>query len=118
MARVLLVDDDPDQLEIRKLLLEQAGHHVRAARGAAGAEAWCHAVTPQLVVMDLRLPRTEDGLGLIRLLRGMGAEVRIIVLTGWPADLTGKPEFDQVELVLSKPVRTRRLMEEIARLAS
>jgi CheY-like chemotaxis protein len=118
VAKVLLVDDDPDQLEIRKLLLEQAGHHVRAAHSAPEAEACCRTFTPQLVVMDLRLPHTEDGLGLIRLLRGTNAGLRIIVLTGWPADLSDKPEFNQVELVLSKPVRTRKLVEAIERLAS
>jgi hypothetical protein len=34
MARLLLVDDDPDQLEIRKLLLEHVGHEVLSASSA------------------------------------------------------------------------------------
>ena len=117
MARVLLVDDDPDQLEIRTLLVEQAGHHVRVARNAAEAEAACQALAPQLLVMDLRLPRTEDGLALIRLVRETAAGARIIVLTGWPSGLSQSPEAAMVDLLLSKPVHTRRLLEAIARLA-
>jgi DNA-binding NtrC family response regulator len=118
MARVLLVDDDTDQLEIRKLLVEQAGHQVQVAENAAAAEAVCLAMAPQLVVMDLRLPRAEQGLGLIRALRRAAPGVRIVVLAGWPADLSESPEAGMVDLLLPKPVHTRRLLDAIGRLVA
>ena len=37
MARILVVEDDPDQLEMRKLILEHAGYEVAAAQNAAEA---------------------------------------------------------------------------------
>ena len=42
MARVLVVDDDPEQLEIRRLLLERSGHEAWTA--ASADEAWMHFV--------------------------------------------------------------------------
>ncbi len=38
MARILVVEDDASQLEIRKQILENAGHEVVTAQDAA--EAW------------------------------------------------------------------------------
>ncbi|MCE5306235.1 MAG: response regulator [Acidobacteriales bacterium] len=116
MARVLLVDDDPDQLEIRRLLFQQAGHEVCAVPNPAQAlEAFCHD-EPQLVVTDLRLPETADGLALIRALRERSPSVCIVVLSGWPADLDHLPETGLVDAVVSKPPRTDRLLALAAKL--
>jgi CheY-like chemotaxis protein len=113
MRSVLLVEDDRDQLEVRNLLLEAAGHRVAAAASAGAAyEAFCRS-EPEVVVMDLRLPRTEDGLALIRRLRERSQTVRIIVLSGWVSDLAGLPESALIDRCLAKPVRSRQLLELI-----
>lgn len=117
MARLLLVDDDPDQLEVRRLLLEQAGHQVSTAESAAVAIGLFLAQTPEIVVMDLRLPHTRDGLALIRRLRSESAATRIMVLSGWAADLANLPEEQMADQVLTKPVRSQQLVQFIARLA-
>ena len=114
MARILLVEDDRDQLVVRRLVLETAGAEVLAARSAAAAwRAFC-AAEPDIVVMDLRLPRSEDGLALIRKLRQRSVAVRIIVLSGWTADLAGRPERALVDECLAKPIRSRQLLALIA----
>jgi ActR/RegA family two-component response regulator len=64
--------------------------------------------------MDLRLPEAEDGLALIREFRSAAADVRIIVLAGWPLDLEGTPEAQMVNLVLGKPIRTAQLVSALA----
>lgn len=95
------------------MLLEAAGHRVAAAANAGAAyEAFC-ASEPDVVVMDLRLPRTEDGLALIRRLRERSRGVRIIVLSGWASDLAALPENTLVDSCLTKPVRSRHLLELI-----
>lgn len=116
MRRILLVEDDPDQLEVRKLTLEAAGYQVDAAQSArAGFELfWCS--EPAMVIMDLRLPHTEDGLTLIRQIRGRSATVRIIVVSGWASDLAVTPERAMVDQCLAKPVRSRHLLDLIAKL--
>jgi len=116
MARVLLVDDDPDQLEMRRLLFQQAGHEVCAALDPAGALEASGRDDPQLVVTDLRLPTTADGLALIRALRERSPSVCIVVLSGWPTDLDHLPETGLVDAVVSKPPRTDRLLALAAKL--
>ena len=114
MARLLLVDDDPAGLELRKLILEREGHQVSTAADAAAARSLFSETRPDSVVIDLRLPETEDGLALIREFRAAAPAVRIVVLSGWTPDLDGKPEARMVDQLLAKPVRSARLVSAVA----
>lgn len=117
MARLLLVDDDPDQLEVRKLLLEQVGHEAFTAGTPRDALDLFVAQRPKLVVTDLRLPKAEDGLALIRAMKEQDPGARILLLSGWSTDLANRPEARMVEQVLTKPVRSQNLLQAIAKLA-
>jgi len=110
MARVLLVDDDLDQLELRKLILEQAGHEVRSAAGAADGLRQFDERQPEFVLMDLRLPKTEDGALLLRALRARSATVKILVLTGAAGELARLPDARLADHILEKPIRTQQLL--------
>ncbi|MBZ5631977.1 MAG: response regulator [Acidobacteriia bacterium] len=114
MARVLLVDDDPGGLEIRKMLLERDGHRVSTATNVTSARNRFREITPECVILDLRLPSPEDGLALVREFRQTAPDVRIVVLAGWGADLDGRPEQKLVDEVLAKPVRSERLINAVA----
>jgi len=117
MTRVLVVDDDPDQVEIRKLLLERSGYEVDTAVSAEEALRLLSQSPPRLVVMDLRLPRAEDGQTLIRTIRELSPATRILVLTGWSSDLSAMPEMSMVDRCLRKPVRSVELLNLIDKLA-
>jgi DNA-binding response OmpR family regulator len=114
MARLLLVDDDTAGLELRKLILEREGHQVSAAADIAAARSLFSETNPDSVVLDLRLPETEDGLALIREFRAAAPAVRIVVLSGWTPDLDGKPEAQMVDQLLAKPVRSALLVSAVA----
>jgi len=114
MARVLLVDDDTAAIPIRKLILEGAGHQVSTASSADEARARFASSHPETVVLDLRLPRAEDGLALIGEWRAASPGLRIVVLSGWTADLE-REDCPHVDEVLRKPVRSERLLAAIAR---
>ena len=76
MAVVLVVDDDAAALDIRKLVLERHGHVVVIAKDVNVARAAFLEKTPEVVITDLRLPDSEDGLALIREFRAASAKVR------------------------------------------
>jgi CheY-like chemotaxis protein len=118
MYRVLIVDDDVQQLGIRKLLLEAAGHQVALAEDAPTARRLLEELRPDVLVMDLRLPELKDGLGLIRLIDEQHAAVKIIVLSGWTEELCDLPEEKLVCCVLGKPIRNDHLLEAINAAAS
>jgi CheY-like chemotaxis protein len=111
MATILLVEDDHDQLELRTLTLETAGHSVRPAAGAGAALE--QAEGADVAVLDLRIPAKADGLGLIETLRERWPAMKLIVMSGWGRDLHGLG----VDATFEKPVRTKELLKSIARLS-
>lgn len=119
MSRILVADDDPLQLDLRKLLLESAGHVVTLALDPPETMRRIQQGETELLLMDLRFPNsagTPDsavGLALIRLIRKVGCRVPVIVLSGWPNDLYGQPEEEMVSRIMVKPVNPGTLMEAI-----
>lgn len=108
MARILVVEDDLDQLNMRRQVLEHAGHEVVTAETAA--EAIERLPGCQVVVMDLQIPTREAGLKLIHTASG---SARIIILSGAAAD-TQLP----VDEFLTKPCSSKRLLETIAKVTA
>ncbi len=117
MARILLVDDDPDQLDVRSLILQKAGHQVETARNVEAALAAFERTPVEVVLMDLRLPGAADGRRLLRTLRSRRPSVKIFVLSGSPEGLSALPESGLADEFLRKPVRSAHLLDLIARIA-
>jgi len=113
MCRLLVVDDDVQQLGIRTLLLEAAGHEVAVAEDAPTARRLLEELSPDVLVTDLRLPELTDGLGLIRWVDEQRLAAKVIVLSGWREELYDLPEEKLVACVLGKPIRNDLLLEAI-----
>ncbi|HVT94034.1 MAG TPA: response regulator [Bryobacteraceae bacterium] len=79
MALLLVIEDDPEQLALRRMMLEVAGHEVLEADSARAAAAQLDRSHPQAIILDLRLPREEDG---IALAGPLASRIPVIVLTG------------------------------------
>jgi CheY-like chemotaxis protein len=103
MARILVVEDDAIQLEMRKQILEHAGHEVVTAQNAA--EALERFPGCSVVLMDLRIPEYADG---IRLIQNIAGAARIIVLSGGEVDPTLP-----VDEFLTKPCPSKKLLASI-----
>ncbi len=67
--RVLSVEDDPDQAQFLRSVLESAGYEVAVATTAAEFEETLTAFRPDLVLMDILLPGGISGYDLARYLR-------------------------------------------------
>ena len=119
MSRILVADDDPLQLDLRKQLLEAAGYQVEIAFTAQDTVRRLEIAAADLVIMDLRFPNALgapdawEGMALIRRIRDLGCIAPVIVLSGWPEDLYGEPEEHLVSRILLKPVETRELLNTI-----
>ena len=122
MARILLADDDARQLQLRARLLEAGGHEVSLAGHAS--EVIPYLATSEVVIIDLRFPNSQgepdaaEGLKLIRQIRESGCRAPVIVISGWPEDLSGTPEERMVSRVMQKPVAIESLLGAIAELAT
>jgi CheY-like chemotaxis protein len=69
MPKILLVEDDPDTRELVRLTLELDGHEVTEAASAEEGIVAARQDLPDLILMDLSLAGTFDGLEATRRLR-------------------------------------------------
>lgn len=104
--RILVADDNPDNVDSLALLLQMIGHEVHVAVDGRAALAAAERFRPDVILLDLGMPEL-DGYEVCRAIRRMdwGCEVLIIALTGWGQDedrrRTGSAGFDHH---LTKPL--------------
>lgn len=69
-ATILVVDDDPMQLELLEAILKRAGHHVlRAGSGEEALEVLAARPDTELLLLDVMLPGRLDGLAVCQHIR-------------------------------------------------
>ncbi|MFI6323989.1 response regulator transcription factor [Nonomuraea sp. NPDC050556] len=78
-AHVLVAEDDEGQAELVRRYLEREGHAVTVVHDGRAAIDEARAVQPDVVVLDLMMPRV-DGLDVCRILRGE-SDVPVLMLT-------------------------------------
>lgn len=77
--RILIVDDNPTNLKLARILLQTEGYSVSTAIDAEDALRQITTFKPQLILMDIQLPGM-DGLELTRCLKAESATKDIIIL--------------------------------------
>jgi len=87
-SRILVVDDEPEAVELVEFNLRQAGYDVASAGDGAEALKKAHDAQPNLVILDLMLPEV-DGLEVCKMLRRdpATASLPIIMLTAKAAEI-------------------------------
>jgi CheY-like chemotaxis protein len=111
VARILIVDDEPDIRFLMRLIFEGAGHEVTEARhGSAGLKS-VKARQPDLVTTDVMMP-TMDGLEFIKHLRSDPETAAIPILV-----ISGNSELaTAANARLGKPFLPDELLVAVARL--
>ncbi len=81
MAKILVVDDDPQIIKMLVKLLEKEGHSVvTATDGVQGKDVW-RKQSPDLLVTDIVMPEKE-GLDLILELQQEFPKIKVIAISG------------------------------------
>ena len=113
--RVLVVDDDPDIIELLQYNLEKEGYEVRSAPDGWKALEVARAYLPELVLMDIMMPQM-DGIETGRQLRDI-PELRqsfILYLTARSEEYSEVAAFEiGADDYITKPIKPRALMSRI-----
>ena len=116
LPRVLFVDDDPSIRQLVELALEELAIELVICASAAEARKALRQAPVKLLITDLMMP-VMNGLVLIRALRQLAPELRIIATTGLDESTDERELRDlQVEHVVLKPYEPADLFERIATL--
>jgi DNA-binding response OmpR family regulator len=116
--KILLVDDEPQILEVFSALLENAGYEVDQADNALAAMAAVVRSKPDLILADIRMP-IVGGVGLVRELKAASdtRDIPVVALTGYDS-----PGFREVALeagyddYMTKPIDAKHFPEQIEKL--
>lgn len=116
--KVLVVDDEPDIVELLQYNLEKAGYEVKTANNGKEAIKVAKSFLPHLILMDIMMPKM-DGVEAGRQLREIPeiADTYIIFLTARVEEYSELAAFDVgADDYITKPIRPRALLSRIAAL--
>jgi DNA-binding response OmpR family regulator len=86
---MLIVDDEPDAIELLSEFLTGKGYEVIAAYNGEEALKKVKAERPHLILLDIRMPGI-NGLEVLRQVRQIDQEVGVIVVTAVQEEETGR----------------------------
>jgi DNA-binding response OmpR family regulator len=115
--RVLIVDDDHEIVESVKFALEASGYEVLVARDGNQGLAMAEKEDPDLVVLDMMMPKRSGFLVLEKLRRTRPVPLRVIMITANEGSRhKAYAEMLGVDDYIRKPFAMDRLMESVKRL--
>jgi len=116
--KILVVDDEPEAVELVEFNLKQAGFDVAVAADGAEALKKARGLMPSLIVLDLMLPEV-DGLEVCKMLRrdSATAKVPIIMLTAKAAEIDRILGLELgADDYITKPFSPRELVLRVKRI--
>jgi DNA-binding response OmpR family regulator len=117
--RVLLVDDDVEIVESMRTVLESKGYEILVARDGNQGLVLAEQENPDLVVLDMMMPKRSGFLVLERLRRSRPVPLRVIMITANEGSRhKAYAEMLGVDDYIRKPFAMDRLLDSVQRLLS
>jgi len=120
MAKVMVVDDDPDFVEITRMILEGNGYEVTTAANGDQALNTMRQDLPDLVLLDIMMTHVLDGLDLSHVMSEdpVLKNVPIIMISSIAdsssAGMFPTDEYLPIDAWISKPVQPDDLLIKVA----
>lgn len=119
MAKILIVDDDPDFVRATQIVLEKHNHHVIAAGSGDAGYKRAADDKPDLVILDVIMDTVLDGLSVSQRMHDDPQLVNtpIIMVTSIAntdyAELFPTDEYIHINAFLSKPISSDELIRQV-----
>jgi two-component system, OmpR family, alkaline phosphatase synthesis response regulator PhoP len=113
--KILLVDDDPDIIELLEYNLSKEGYEIASANDGVQAVEVAKTFKPDLILLDVMMPR-QDGIETARQLRQLPdfKDTYILFLTARAEEYTEVAAFDVgADDYIVKPIKPRALVSRI-----
>jgi DNA-binding response OmpR family regulator len=112
-ARVLVVDDEADILELVSDILTTSGHRVDTAASGSAALRLLADGRYDVLFCDLGM-REMSGWEVVAAVRGRDPALGIVLLTGWGATLSNDRLSEYgIDAVLNKPFEMERILRTV-----
>ena len=116
ISKILVVDDDPDIVEILRYNLSLGGYDVKSAKNGKEAIKKAKIFLPEIILLDVMMPEM-DGIETCTIIKEIPSLIntRIIFLSARNEDYTQLSAFDAgADDYISKPVKPKILLKKIS----
>jgi two-component system alkaline phosphatase synthesis response regulator PhoP len=116
ISKILVVDDDPDIVEILRYNLSMAGYDIKSATNGKEAIKKAKIFFPEIILLDVMMPEM-DGIETCTIIKEIPSlnNTRIIFLSARNEDYTQLSAFDAgADDYITKPVKPKILLKKIA----
>ena len=123
MSRILVVDDDPEFVEITRMILESEGYEIVSASDGKQAMETMREDKPDLVLLDVMMSSVLDGLNVCHEmhddpdLRDVPIIMVSCIITSPHAGLFPTDEYLPINAWISKPMDPELLIEKVHQFA-
>jgi DNA-binding response OmpR family regulator len=115
--RILLVDDDREIVESMRIALSSSGYEILVARDGNQGLAMAERENPDLVILDMMMPKRSGFLVLEKLRRTRQVPLRIVMITANEGNRhKAYAEMLGVDDYIRKPFAMDRLLDTVERL--
>ena len=124
MTKVLVVDDDPDFVEITSMVLKRNGYEVDTAASGDEALERMRAARPDILLLDVMMSTVLDGVSVSFAISEDPElqQIPIVMISSIPdspnADMFPTDEYVPISAWITKPVNPEKLLKTVQRLLS
>lgn len=119
MAKIAIIDDDPDILDASSLILQSKGYDVITATNPDDGYKIVKEQNPDLIILDVMMNEPDDGFFLAQKLRREKVETPIIMYTSISKTLGlefAAGEMIPVDEFVEKPISPETLIDKVEKL--
>ncbi len=119
MIKIVIIDDDPDILDVSKIVLTSKGYAVYTAQNPDDGYKLIIDQKPDLIILDVMMNEPDDGFFLAQKLRKEKIETPVIMYTSVSKALGfefGKSEIVPVDEYVEKPISPDELIAKVEKL--
>jgi DNA-binding response OmpR family regulator len=119
MAKIAIIDDDPDIVDASTLVLQSKGYTVITAFNPTDGYKIVTEENPDLIILDVMMIEPDDGFFLAQKFRKMNINTPIIMYTSVSKSLGmefGPSEIVPVDEFVEKPVSPETLVDKVEKL--
>jgi DNA-binding response OmpR family regulator len=114
MAKIVIIDDDPDILDVSSLILTSKGHKIFTANNPDDGFKTVVENDPDLIILDVMMNEPDDGFFLAQKFRKNNIKIPIIMYTSVSKSIGlefGISEIVPVDDFIEKPISADALLE-------
>jgi two-component system alkaline phosphatase synthesis response regulator PhoP len=115
MAKILIIDDDPETIELLETIVGQEGHETSSVQESRNAIQAVESFMPDLVLLDIMMPEI-NGIAVCKLIKSKPgiSHIKVMIVSALGDEGTRKDSFNAgADQFVTKPILPRVFARQV-----